>query len=125
MNPLFGWGLAALLVAIAWQQYGWHGAVLAFSVVVFWLLLQFNRAMRTMRSAARQPLGSVGSAVMLNAKLRPGMTMLQVIALTGSLGRRLGEGEDDWAWADEGGSEVRLHFTRGKLARHELDRPAT
>jgi len=50
--------------------------------------------------------------------------MLQVVSLTKSLGRKLGEGEDDWAWSDEGGSTVRLHFTRGKLARFELDRPA-
>ena len=61
---------------------------------------------------------------MLNAKLKPGMSMLQVVGLTKSLGRKLGEGEDDWAWSDEGGSTVRLHFTRGKLARFELDRPA-
>ncbi len=124
MNPILGWALAALFVALAWQQYGWQGALFAASVVVFWLLLQFNRSLRAMRNAAQRPVGQVDSAVMLHAKLRPGLTMLQVIALTGSLGRKLGEGEDDWAWSDEGGSSVRLHFARGKLAGFELERPA-
>lgn len=126
MNPILGWALAALFVALAWQQYGWQGALFALSVVVFWLLLQFNRVMRTMRAAGQRPVGQVDSAVMLHAKLQPGMTMLQVVGLTKSLGRKLGDGEgqDDWAWSDEGGSTVRLHFTGGKLARFELDRPA-
>ena len=126
MHPILGWALAALFVALAWHQYGWQGALFAVSAVVFWLLLQFNRVMRTMRAAGQRPVGRVDSAVMLNAKLQPGMTMLQVVGLTGSLGRRLGDGQeqDDWAWSDEGGSTVRLHFTRGKLARFELDRPA-
>ena len=126
MHPILGWALAALFVALAWHQYGWQGALFAVSAVVFWLLLQFNRVMRTMRAAGQRPVGRVDSAVMLNAKLQPGMTMLQVVGLTGSLGRRLGDGpeQDDWAWSDEGGSTVRLHFTRGKLARYELERPA-
>lgn len=124
MNPWLGWALAALFVAIAWQQYGWQGLLFAFSAVVFWLLVQLSRTLRVMRGAAQRPVGHVDSAVMLHAKLRPGLTMLQVIALTRSLGRKLGEGEDDWAWSDEGGSSVRLHFTNGKLAQFELDRPA-
>ncbi|WP_341892286.1 hypothetical protein [Variovorax sp. YR752] len=124
MNPILGWALAAVFVALAWQQYGWQGVLFAISVVVFWLLLQFSRTVRAMRQAGQAPVGHVDSAVMLNAKLRPGMTMLQVIGLTKSLGRKLEAGDDDWAWSDEGGSTVRLHFTHGKLARHELDRPA-
>ena len=124
MHPWIGWTLAALFVGIAWQQYGWQGLLFGFSVVVFWLLLQFSRTMRVMRGAAQRPVGHVDSAVMLHARLKPGLTMLQVIALTRSLGRKLGEGEDDWAWADEGGSSVTLHFANGKLERFGLDRPA-
>lgn len=124
MNPILGWALVAVFVALAWHQYGWQGVLFAITVVVFWLLLQFSRAMRAMKQAGQAPVGRVDSAVMLNAKLRPGMTMLQVIGLTKSLGRKLDAGDDDWAWSDEGGSTVRLHFTGGKLARHELDRPA-
>jgi hypothetical protein len=127
MNPILGWALVAVFVALAWQQYGWQGVLFAVTVVVFWLLLQFSRTVRAMRLAGQAPVGHVDSAVMLNAKLRPGMTMLQVIGLTKSLGRKLdaadGQNQDDWAWSDEGGSTVRLHFTGGKLARFELDRP--
>jgi len=93
-------------------------------VVVFWLLLQFSRAMRAMRQAGQAPVGHVDSAVMLNAKLQPGMTMLQVIGLTRSLGRKLDGGDDHWSWSDEGGSTVKMRFEGGKLARFELDRPA-
>lgn len=124
MNPILGWALAAVFVVLAWQQYGWQGVLFAVTVVVFWLLLQFGRTVRAMRQAGQAPVGHVDSAVMLNAKLRPGMTMLQVIGLTKSLGRKLEASDDDWAWSDEGGSTVRLHFTGGKLASHELDRPA-
>lgn len=128
MNPILGWALAALFVALAWHQYGWQGVLFAITVVVFWLLLQFSRAMRAMKLAGQAPVGRIDSAVMLHAKLRPGMTMLQVIGMTRSLGRRLEadgptKDADDWAWSDEGGSEVRLHFTDGKLARYELVRP--
>ncbi len=124
MTPILGWLLAAALVVLAWFSYGWQGVLLAISAVVFWLLLQFSRAMRAMRQAGQAPVGHVDSAVMLNAKLQPGMTMLQVIGLTKSLGRRLASGDDHWAWSDEGGSTVTLQFQGGKLARFELDRPA-
>ena len=59
MNPILGWALAALFVALAWQQYGWQGALFALSAVVFWLLLQFNRVMRTMRAAGQAPVAIV------------------------------------------------------------------
>ena len=124
MNPIIGWSLATILVVVAWYSYGWQGVLLSVSVVVFWLLLQFSRAMRAMRQAGQAPVGHVDSAVMLNAKLQPGMTMLQVIGLTRSLGRKLDGGDDHWAWSDEGGSTVKLRFEGGKLARFELDRPA-
>jgi len=123
MNPYVGWTLAGLAVAASWHAYGWQGVVMAVSVIVFWLLLQFNRAMRAMKNAAQAPKGQVGSAVMLNAKLKAGMTMMQVIGLTRSLGERIGEKPETWAWADEGQSRVTLVFERGRLRRWELVRP--
>ncbi|HEX3138514.1 MAG TPA: hypothetical protein VHQ87_00580, partial [Rhizobacter sp.] len=101
MNPIVGWGLAVVAVAGGWLSYGWQGVVMAVSVIVFWLLLQFSRALRAMKNAAQAPKGHVPSAVMFNAKLRPGMTLMQVIALTKSLGERVGETPETWAWADE------------------------
>jgi hypothetical protein len=123
MNPILGWGLAALLVALAWQGYGWRGVIAAVTGIVFWLLLQFNRALRVMKNAGSAPVGHVDSAVMLHAKLQPRMTMLQVVALTRSLGRRVDEGDDVWAWQDAGDNRVVLHFERGRLTRFELERP--
>ena len=124
MNPWLGWGLAAVLVAAAWQGYGWMGVLFAMTAVVFWLLLQFNRSLRVMKNASQAPVGAVDSAVMLNARLRPGMTLLQVIALTKSLGRRLDDAGDAWAWEDASGSRVELQLRGGKLERFSLVRPA-
>lgn len=124
MHPLLGWALAAALLALGWQAYGWRGLVAAGTATIFWLLLQFNRAVRVMKNAGQAPIGRVDSAVMLNAKLRPGMTMLQVVTLTRSLGRRLDEAGDRWRWEDDGASHVSLSFARGRLVSFVLDRPA-
>jgi hypothetical protein len=124
MNPVVGWGLALVGLVAAWLQYGWRGLLLAMSLIVFWLLLQFSRALRVMRMAAARPMGSVDSAVMLNAKLKPGLTMMQVVALTRSLGRQVGQSPERWLWADTGEVSVTLEFERGKLARWDLQRPA-
>ena len=127
MNPVIGWGLAAGVVALGWVQYGWQGLLLALSVVVFWLLLQFSRALRAMKNAGAAPIGHVPSAVMFNARLKAGMTLLQVIQLTRSLGRRAspeGEEPERWEWADDGGARVALELRGGKLVHWELHRPA-
>jgi hypothetical protein len=126
MNPVVGWTLAVIGTALAWTQYGWRGVLLAVSVIVFWLLLQFSRALRAMKNAGAAPVGHVDSAVMLNARLKPGMTLLQVIQLTRSLGRRVGPADADperWQWGDDGGSTVTLDLRRGKLVGWTLERP--
>ncbi len=124
MNPYLGWALAALFAFAAWRAYDLAGLAFAASAIVFWLLLQFNRTVRVMKSAADSPVGHVPSAVMFNAMLRKGMTMLQIVTTTQSLGRKIaGAGDEDWSWRDDGGSEVRLHFERGRLVRWDLLRP--
>ncbi len=124
MNPILGWVLAAVAVAAGWQGYGWPGVALAASVIAFWLLMQFNRSLRVLRNAGSAPVGHIDSAVMLNAKLQAGLPMIKVVALTKSLGRRVSESPEQWAWADEGGSEVVLDFERGLCQRWVLNRPA-
>jgi hypothetical protein len=124
MNPLVAWSLAAAVAFVAWQIYGARGLVLAVSAIAFWLLLQFNRTVRVMKAAAQNPLAHVPSAVMFQAGLRPGLTMLQVVSTTRSLGRKVEGSDDDWVWSDEGGDSVRLHFERGRLARWQLQRAA-
>jgi hypothetical protein len=128
MNSIVGWSLAAAALAFGWMKFGWQGVVLALTVVVFWLLLQFSRALRVMKQAAAAPIGQVTSAVMLNTKLRSGMTMMQVLPLTRSLGQRIdaqaaGHQTESWRWADQGGSYVTLTLVRGKLDHWHLHRP--
>ncbi len=123
MNPIVGWGLACVAMVAGWFSYGWQGVVMVASAIVFWLLLQFSRALRAMKNAAQAPKGEVGSTVMLNAKLRAGMTLMQVITITRSLGEHVSESPDTWAWRDAGDSRVTLVFEGGRLARWELVRP--
>jgi hypothetical protein len=123
MNPWIGWTLAALLVLAGWTQYGWQGAVFALSAVVFWLLLQFNKAMRVMRQAGTAPVGSVESAVMFNAKLKPGMPMLEIVMLAKSLGQKLGDDPERYRWTDLGNSHVTVELRRGRAVSWTLWRP--
>lgn len=124
MNPWLGWGLAFAALLAGWFGYGWRGGALAFTVIVFWLLLQFSRSVRVMRLAAASPVGSVPSAVMLHSRLQVGLTMLKIVTLTRSLGRRVQEAPETWSWADASGAEVQAVFERGRCARWALMRPA-
>ena len=124
MNPVLGWGMAAVAVVAGWYSYGWPGVALAASVIVFWLLIQFNRSLKVLRNAGSAPVGHIDSAVMMNAKLQAGMPMIKVVALTRSLGRRVSEEPERWAWADAGGSEVVIDFNNGICKSWVLNRPA-
>jgi hypothetical protein len=121
-SPVLGWALAAVALAAGYIGYGWRGLVLALTVVVFWLLLQFSRALRVLRNAAGAPVGSVANAVMLNARLQRGQRLPEVLKLTGSLGRKLGEDPEAWAWADAGGDEVHVTLVGGQVSEWRLVR---
>ena len=124
MNPLVGWSLAALALVAGWRGYGAPGLALAVSVIVFWLLMQFSRSMKVMRTASGSPVGHIDSAVTLHSKLAPGLTMLKIVTLTKSLGRRIAETPETWAWADASGAEVRIVFDKGRCQTWALARPA-
>jgi hypothetical protein len=113
--------LAGAAVMIGWWGWGWRGLALAVTVIVFWMLLQFGRAARSLRHAAQRPVGHVDSAVMFQAKLAHGMNMQEVIAITGSLGQKVSDA-DDWRWADAAGDEVVVYFRRGHVVRWALAR---
>ena len=119
-----GWGLAAAAVAVGYAGYGWPGVVLALGVVVFWLLLQFNRALRALRLASGRPVGQVPNAVMLHARLRTGLRLTQVLALTRSLGRRVADDPETFAWRDDGGDEVQVELHQGRVRAWRLQRGA-
>ena len=122
MSALVGWTLAAAALAVGWLSYGWRGVVLALTVIVFWLLLQFSRTLRLLRSAGQAPLGHVDSALMLQSRLRPGMRLPAVIGLTRSLGRKVHEEPETFAWRDTGGDEVEIEFIGGRCTRWTLRR---
>ena len=124
MNAKLGWALAVLAVVLGYLQYGWPGAVMAISAAVFWLLMQFTRAMRAMRVAGSAPVGSVASAVMLNAKLRTGQRLMDVITLARSLGEKLSDEPETYRWTDNSGVSVAIEFNKGLSVRWTLARPA-
>jgi hypothetical protein len=119
---------AALLVgvALAYRSYGWPGLAAAGSILVFWILMHFSRMMQVLKRAANRPVGYVDSAVMLNAKLKPGMTLMHVVAMTRALGRLTSVKDQQpevFVWADGSHSQVSCTFVGGKLSHHELFRP--
>ena len=79
---------AIALGAMAWRAGGGAGLALLFSGLLLWFLLYYTRIMTIMKRAADRPVGYVGSAVMLNARLKQGMPLLDVLALTRALGER-------------------------------------
>ena len=75
------------LTAWAWQSWGWMGIAMVITGGVMWLLLYFTRLVQIMKRASNRPIGFVDSAVMLNAKLKAGVSLMHVIAMTRALGQ--------------------------------------
>ncbi len=118
--------LGVAMVVIAWQSGGWPGVALVVSGIVMWLLLHFTRAMKVLQRAGDRPIGYVDSAVMFNAKLRPGVNMLHVVAMTKALGEQLSPKDEQpevFRWTDGSASHVTREFREGKLVKWELVRP--
>jgi hypothetical protein len=64
---------------------------------------------------------------MLNAKLKPGVNLLHVMAITRSMGEPLSEpGAQDevFRWTDGTGSSVTCEFASGRLVKWQLSRPS-
>ena len=114
------------LVAAAYYAYGWPGVAMAAGALVMWVLLHFTRLTQVMVRAGKRPIGYVDSAVMLNAKLKPGSTLLHVIAQTQALGELLSPKDQQpevFRWTDGGKSHVTCEFSGGKLVKWTLVRP--
>ena len=124
MNPVLGWGLAVIAVAAGYVGYGWPGVALAVTVIVFWLLLQFSRALRVMRAAAGRPVGSIDNAVMLHARLRTGMQLLEILPLTRSLGVKVTDAPETFRWTDGAGDAVQVELVAGRATTVTLLRQA-
>jgi hypothetical protein len=116
------------LLALAWRQYGWPGVAAVGGGLTMWLLLHFTRLMTVMQRAAKRPIGYVDSAVMFHARLKPGVTLMHVVAMTRALGERLtpeGEEPERFRWTDGSDSSVTASFRGGRLQEWALQRPAT
>jgi hypothetical protein len=117
---------AILLLGLAWRSGGWGGVALAAGAIVMFLLLHFTRTMTVLKRASDRPIGYVASAVMLNAKLKPGATLLHVVAMTRSLGELKTPKEqqpETYRWTDGGLSYVEGIFQNGKLQSWAMTRP--
>lgn len=114
------------LVSWAWQTAGWEGIVMAVTGFVMWLLLYFTNIMIVMRRARNSPIGYVASAVMFQSKLKEGMTHLNVVGLSRSLGERLSPKDEEpevFLWKDSNDNRVTTTFVSGKLQSWEFKRP--
>ena len=122
--PLAG----VLMVVLAYRFSGWGGVAVVSGAMVMWVLLNFTRMVQILKRAGHRPVGYVGSAVMLNAKLKPRASLLHVVAMTSALGELRspqGEQPEIFRWTDGTGSYVDCTFVSGKLASHQLTRPQT
>ena len=113
------------VVAIAYRAWGWPGVAMAAGGIVMWMLLHFTRMMKVLQRAADRPIGYCESAVMLNARLKPGVNLLHVVTLTRAIGEQLSEKDTQpevFRWTDPGASHVTCTFQDGKLVKWELFR---
>ena len=118
--------LGVVLVAAAYRGYGWPGVALVAGGLVMWMLLHFTRMMKVLQNASRRPIGYCDSAVMLNAKLKPNVNLLHVMALTRAIGEQLspkGEQPEIFRWTDTTESHVTCEFQGGRLKQWTLYRP--
>ncbi len=124
-NILVPIGLVAL-VFFGFNAYGWPGVAAVLGGLVMWGLLHFTRLMSVMRKASGRPMGYVPSAVMLNARLKPRVTLMHVVAMTQSLGEQLSAPDaqpEVYRWKDGTDSHVTCEFLHGKLVKWVLFRP--
>jgi hypothetical protein len=118
--------LGVILVVVAYRGYGWMGVGLVVTGIVTWMLLHFTRMMKVMQRASNRPVGFVDSAVMLNAKLKPGVNLLHVMAMTKAIGEQLSDKDTNpeiYRWTDGSASSVTCTFDKGRLVKWELSRP--
>ena len=116
----------AVLVFAAYRAYGMQGIITVSGGLVMWALLHYTRLMNVMQKARHSPIGYVGSAVMLNARLAEGVNLMHVVAMTQALGELLSaEGADPeiYRWTDGTRSHVTCEFRQGQLVKWTLERP--
>ena len=120
------WCAVAALVALAYRRWGWPGVALASGFLTMWVLLYVTRLMAVVRRAAQRPRGWIESAVMFNAQLSTGRSVMRVTAQAQSLGEPLEASPDALErlrWHDDSDAAVICAFRHGKLVDWQLERP--
>ena len=129
LSNLMRWTLPVIAIVFIYYSYGrwgWAGVAGSLGMIVMWVLLHFSRMMQVLRRASNRPVGYVDSAVMLNAKLKAGVTLLHVLALTRALGQLRTDKDTQpeiFRWKDGGESYVDATFVNGRLQSWVLTRP--
>ena len=123
------WVPVAALAGLAYgyHAFAWMGFFLVLGGLVMWALLHFTRLVKVLERAANRPMGYVDSAVMLNAKLKTGVNLMHVIALTRSLGEQISPKDEQpevFRWRDNSLSVVTCVFQDGRLQSWTLERPS-
>lgn len=115
------------LVLVGYASAGWPGVAAVVGGLVMWALAAFHAAHERDEKAANRPMGYVGSAVMLNARLKPGVNLMHVMAMTQSLGERLSAENaqpEVYRWTDGTQSHVTCRICERPLAEVDAGTPA-
>ena len=127
MNRWIASALALVALFAGGILFGWKGVVLVMTMLIAWLLVQFARLMKLMGMASKGPVGRVASAAALNGQIRERMKMVDLLPLTGSLGRKVSDAPQRYDWTDAGGARVEVELADGRVLRWTLipaDQPA-
>lgn len=123
MNHRIGWLLAVAALAFGAWRFGWQGALLAVTVIVFWLLLDFSRSMRVLRAAARRPVGQVAHARQFQQRLRVGLTTVELTKLAGAVGEVVDDAVPVLRWRDAYGYVLDVRCPGGRAESWTLQPP--
>jgi len=114
MNHRIGWVLALVALVFGSWRYGWQGALLALTLIVFWLLLDFSRSMRVLRAASRRPVGQTASARQLHTRLKAGLTTVELVKLAGAVGEVVDPAVPVLRWRDDYGDAIEVRCPGGR-----------
>jgi len=126
LKGILVWAVVAAVVALSYRRWGWPGVALSTGILMMWVLLYVNRLMLVIRRASNRPRGHVDSAVMFNAQLRSGRTLMRVTAQALALGEPVqpsADGLERYRWSDDSASCVTCTFRNGRLVNWQLERP--
>jgi len=115
--------LAAVVLFSAGALAGWQGVMLVVCVAVGWLLLQFRRLMSVMDEAGRAKPGVIADAADVSTKVRPGMKLEDLVALTRSFGTKIADTPRTYAWTDAGGARLEIVLDKRRVQDCRLVEP--